>query len=442
MNALLRIQWINLKRDRVALMLSYLLPIGFFTIFAFVFGGASGSSGDGPSNIHVLSVDEDQSEISRRVVTAFGAQAAVRLQTEHSEPARPFTRDEALSLVRAGEAPAVIVIPKGFGEAFGSFMGGGGARVELIYDAANPLAQHMLTGLLQAASFQAAPDILLESGMNTIEQFGGGPLTDSQRKTMDSLRDMLAQSGVPASGAEGEESSEGQMQGFTGLIEIDSTAAQAKADSTESPNMIAYYAAAIGVMFLLFSMVGAAGSILEQEEFGVLERLLTSQLGMNRLLFGHWFFFAAIGVVQMAVMFVYAGLAFGLELLSAPTLVGCSIMSIMTSAAAAAFGLMFATLCKTRAQLSGVSTIVILTLSALGGSMMPKFVASFLETTSQYTFNGWALDGFLKVLWYREPDDGVLDIVISIAPQVGVLLATTIVFLAIARVASRRWEQV
>ena len=102
---------------------------------------------------------------------------------------------------------------------------------------------------------------------------------------------------------------------------------------------------------------------------------------------------------------------------------------------------MFATLCKTRAQLSGVSTIVILTLSALGGSMMPKFIASFLETTSQFTFNGWALDGFLKVLWYREPDDGVLDILQSIAPQVGVLVATTVIFLVVARLAARRWEQ-
>lgn len=442
MNALLRIQWINMKRDRIALMLSYLLPIGFFTIFAFVFGGMGGSSGGGPASIHVLAVDEDGTETASRVTRAFGAQAGVRLQTEHSDPAEPFTRELALSMVRAGDAPAAIIIPEGFGAAFGSFMPGESARVELIYDAANPLAQHMLTGLLQAASFQAAPDILLKSGLDTLEQFGGGPLTDAQRRTMQSLEDVLGSTGLGAADAGSGEEADDTAGGFSGLIEVDSTAAQASENSEEAPNMVAYYAAAIGVMFLLFSMVGAAGSILEQEEFGVLERLLTSQLGMNRLLFGHWLFFAAVGIVQMAVMFAYASIAFGLELLSAPTFVGCAVMSVATSAAAAAFGLMFATLCKTRAQLSGVSTIVILTLSALGGSMMPKFIASFLETTSQFTFNGWALDGFLKVLWYREPGDGVLDILVSIAPQLGVLAATTLVFLIVARLAARRWEQV
>lgn len=439
MNALLRIQWINMKRDRIALMLSYLLPIGFFTIFAFVFGGMGGGSDGGPATLHVLAVDEDGSETAQRVIRAFGAQAGIRLQAEHSEPARPYTREQAISAVRAGDVPAAIVLPEGFGESFGSFMGSQGARIELIYDAANPLAQHMLTGLLQAASFQAAPDILLKSGLDTLEQFGGGPPTKAQRRTMESLEDVLAGG---AQGSDSEETPTGSGGGFTGLIQVESTAAQATEDSDEGPNMIAYYAAAIGVMFLLFSMVGAAGSILEQEEFGVLERLLTSQLGMNRLLFGHWLFFAVVGVVQMGVMFVYASLVFGLELLSAPTLVGCIVMSVATSAAAAAFGLMFATLCKSRAQLSGVSTIVILTLSALGGSMMPKFIASFLETTSQFTFNGWALDGFLKVLWYKEPDDGVLDILMAITPQLAVLAATTLVFLVVARLGARRWEQV
>ena len=35
---LLRISWTNLKRDRVAQALTFLLPILFFSIFASVFG--------------------------------------------------------------------------------------------------------------------------------------------------------------------------------------------------------------------------------------------------------------------------------------------------------------------------------------------------------------------------------------------------------------------
>ena len=44
MLTLLRIGWMNLKRDRVAQALTFLLPIVFFSIFASVFGGQGGDS--------------------------------------------------------------------------------------------------------------------------------------------------------------------------------------------------------------------------------------------------------------------------------------------------------------------------------------------------------------------------------------------------------------
>ena len=36
---LLRIQWINLRRDRLAQLLTFVVPVAFFTIFALIFGG-------------------------------------------------------------------------------------------------------------------------------------------------------------------------------------------------------------------------------------------------------------------------------------------------------------------------------------------------------------------------------------------------------------------
>ena len=55
---------------------------------------------------------------------------------------------------------------------------------------------------------------------------------------------------------------------------------------------------------------------------------------------------------------------------------GFVIMTVVTAAAAAALGLVLATLARTRGQLSGFSTILILTMSALGGSMFPRFLMS------------------------------------------------------------------
>jgi ABC-2 type transport system permease protein len=109
-------------------------------------------------------------------------------------------------------------------------------------------------------------------------------------------------------------------------------------------------------------------------------------------------------------------------------------MSLFTAAAAAGFGLVLAALCRTRAQLSGLSTIVILTMSALGGSMFPRFLMSeTMQKAGLVTFNAWALDGYLKVFWRNSP-------LIDLWPQALVLTGLTIVFLTAARQLARRWE--
>ncbi len=144
-------------------------------------------------------------------------------------------------------------------------------------------------------------------------------------------------------------------------------------DQRES--LVSFYAAGIGVMFLLFSMVGAAGSVLLDEvESGTLERLLCTRIGMSGILGGKWLFLVVVGFAQLSVMFLWGTVAFGLPLFS--HLGGFAVMTLVTSAAAAALALMLATVAKSRAQLSGFSTILILTMSALGGSMFPRFLMS------------------------------------------------------------------
>jgi ABC-2 type transport system permease protein len=186
-------------------------------------------------------------------------------------------------------------------------------------------------------------------------------------------------------------------------------------------------------MFLLFSSVGGAGgALLDEAESGTLERLLSTNIGMNGLLAGKWLFLSLVGMAQLTVMFLWGRVAFGLPLFS--HLPGFAVMTVVTASAAAALGLVLATLSKSRAQLSGFSTILILTMSALGGSMFPRFLMSdAMQRVGLVTFNAWALDGYLKVFWRDLP-------VWALWPQVLVLTMLAVIFLAIARVLARRWE--
>jgi ABC-2 type transport system permease protein len=115
---------------------------------------------------------------------------------------------------------------------------------------------------------------------------------------------------------------------------------------------------------------------------------------------------------------------------------GFLVMGISTAFAVANFGMLLASLSKTRAQQGGISTLLILTMSAIGGSMFPRFLMSpTLQKAGLFTINGWAIDGFTKVFWYDEP-------VVHLWQQVSVLIAVGLALFLIARRAARRWESV
>ena len=451
---IIRTLWIRLLRDRVALVLTFVLPIIFFSIFATIFGGmgggsSSGGGDDGSSGgLATVVVDLDQSVISARL--------RAQLEDHPDLDARPMdvppertAREVALELVREARIDVAILIQPGFGDAFAQFGGGDPAGIEIIHDVTNPMSLPAASGIVQATAFMAAPDILMETGMSMLEQ-AGGTMTPTQRLLMQQISPALRGEGPFPGGLAGASDGEaGQgASAFDGFISINATdprAAEAQAtgddDGISGTSIVTYYAAGIGVMFLLFSMAGAAGTILEEEEQGTLERILTSNTSMTTLLISNWLFFAVVGVAQLLVMFLWGKLVFGVSFHSAGHIITFLMMTVITASAASAFGLVLATICRSRAQLSGVSTVVILIMSALGGSMVPRFaMPAFMDTTALFTFNGWALDGYLDVFWHSATDESLGGLLGRVSPELGVLAAGTVVFLVVARLSARRWE--
>ena len=107
---LLKAGWLNLSRDRVALALTFVLPILFFSIFAAVFGG----QGSETSRIRVAVVDEDHSELSARMVAGLEKEPGLRVRTD-DEAGTQLDRNSAEGLVRNGDVPVAVVIPAGLG---------------------------------------------------------------------------------------------------------------------------------------------------------------------------------------------------------------------------------------------------------------------------------------------------------------------------------------
>src|SRR5262249_19138703 len=116
---LLRISWTNLKRDRVAQAMTFLLPILFFSIFATVFGNSSNTT---TSKIRIAVVDEDQSEFSQRIVEGLEKETALRVRKTVDADGKGalLDRDGARALVKSGDLPVAVVLPKGLGSSVGA----------------------------------------------------------------------------------------------------------------------------------------------------------------------------------------------------------------------------------------------------------------------------------------------------------------------------------
>jgi ABC-2 type transport system permease protein len=421
--AVARTHFDKLKRDRAAFVLAFVVPVVFFSVFAGIFGG--GSSRAATRQIPVVVVDEDRTVNSSRFIAALKREKGLRvietrtLPGGKTEPISDAAAAEAI--VRAGDAPLALVVPKGFGATpirFGP--GDRGPTLKVLADTSDPIAPQVFNGLLQKVAMTAMPDVMAQSGIEQLDRWGG-ELTAEQKARLQRNVEALRQE-TRAEARSGEDAG-------GGLVAVDMR--DVLGEKKKNPT-VAIIAAGLGVMFLLFSAAGAGGALIEEVESGTLDRVLSTRVTMTQLLLGKLLYLSTVAVTQLTVMFVWGELVFGLELHQ--HLPGFFIMTIVTALAASAFGLVLAAMSRSRMQLVALSNLLILSMSALGGSMVPRvFLSETVQKIGLVTLNAWAIDGFMKVFWREEP-------LRELWPQMTVLLAAALVLFALARRLARRWE--
>ena len=426
MISIIRTALVSLRRDRAALSLSFVLPVVFFSIFAIIFGGRR----DGTPKVTVIVVDEDHSRASERLVKGLQSEQSLIVKTKPEAKqgaAQPeYTAATAEAAVKAGIGPVAMIVPHGFGANPMSFDGASnGPAVQLLKDPSDMVAPQVAAGLLQKVALTSMPDVMAELGSRYIDQYAGG-FTAEQRKRIDAgLEQLRRETGQRDTTAGGRQNAKRDA----GLIAVQTR--DVVGENKDNP-MVSFYAAAIGVMFLLFTASGSSGSLLDEAESGTLDRVLSSHVTMTRLLAGKLAFATLLAFSQLVLMFLWAWAVFKLDFL--PHIPGFVVMGVCTAFAVGAFGMLLASVCRTRAQLGALSTLVILIMSSVGGSMFPRFLMpETMQKAGLLTINAWAIDGFTKVFWRDEP-------LLHLWPQVLVLVTVGAVLFAIARRAAHRWE--
>ncbi len=436
-----RISLLRLWNNKHEVVLALAVPIMFFSIFALIF---SRGVGETVRQVRVTFVDDDKTLESRAII-----QAACRHQ--EIQPTNGLWRTDAdwpiekLSklLISQKAAEVVVHIPAGFTTQDPQAPN---LSIQLYNEGTNPIAHRVVqAGLAESialqfaeanmeAAFAQRPAVQPASATRLVTtpststatsssfsspQTGSAHQRNDQRN--DQRTDQRTEQRSPSVAT-----SRGEEQQVFQSIDVFAT-------NKHQPK-IALYAAGIAVMFLLFSASGTGASLLEEREAGTLGRLMTSRLSVTELVLGKWLFAAALGSVQLVIMFVWGQVMFRVDLWG--HIPGFVAMTCATSAASASFALFLATLCRSRQQLHGISIVLILGMSAVGGSMVPRYIMSdSMRQFGKFTFNGWALDGFQKVFWYDMP-------LHAIRNELFVLLSIAILLGALACLLAQRWSKI
>jgi ABC-type Na+ efflux pump permease subunit len=180
--------------------------------------------------------------------------------------------------------------------------------------------------------------------------------------------------------------------------------------------------AGTAILMLLFGVAGVGTSILEEKENGTINRLLYSPLKGSTILYGKMLFAFFISILQLSAMFLFAWLVFNMDLgANIPALL---LMIIATAFAVSSLGIFLAAIAKTRQQAQNLSTIIILVMSAIGGSMIPLFIMpAILQKIALLSVNYWGIQGFYDIFWRALPLKAILPKILILT---GIGIVTTL----------------
>ena len=186
-----------------------------------------------------------------------------------------------------------------------------------------------------------------------------------------------------------------------------------------------------GVTFLLLGvLLGVSLGLLDEDEWGTLERVRTTPIPLTAVLVAKLAARAAVGLVQMALLFVVGRLAFGVSLGPEPWALFLPTAGIVF--AGTAFGLVVAAAAPGREAVLPLGSIAIMTMAAVGGCWWPiDLEPDWMRRAALALPTTWAMEAYNDLMIRRQPASAVLG-------ATAVLLAHGAVYLAVGLLLFRR----
>ena len=410
--------------DRRSVIVSFLVPIAIASFFGSIFNGPR--TGE-RAKIDVMIVDQDDSTISKAIVSGTAGDENLKLTPADAERARDS--------VRRGKTAVAVIIPKGFGDAAGAAFFGDGQKpeLEMAYDPSRNTELAMVRGIMTQHVMEAVSREMfggaqgrtyLDRALPQIE--GSSNLSAVQKQALlQMLRSVQSYYNQTPSASD-----QSRPRGITMPYTVNEQAMTSGANVAY--NGYAHSFAGMAIQFLLFAMANLGVEMLLERQRGLWKRLRSAPVSRLTLLAGRVLSGALISLMILGVCFAFAMVVFHVRIEGG--VVGFVGVSIACALMASTFGVLVAALGNSPATARGVTTLAVLMMVMLGGAWVPTFIfPAWLQQVALIVPVRWAVDGLDAMTWRGIGSAGAV-------ASIAVLILFAAVFGGVAA-ARFRWEE-
>ncbi|MCB9148437.1 MAG: ABC transporter permease [Caldilineaceae bacterium] len=383
-------------------------------LFTLVLGWAFGGNGDNSApRLRVDLIDQDQSAPSAQFIDDLhrANDALVLCPADNDADdfcqlnGEPLTVERAIARARNEDTEALIVIPAGYAEGMASF-----APVQIDFYAAgnptlpNPVRQSLDVVVQQASSAALTTNVLDAVLQDVTVRIGIDALTQNLRSQF--ATELYANV---------------QTQ-FADRPDTVRYVASAGEDAASVDQGFGQSTSGMGAMYVMFTVLGGMAVLQRERAQWTLQRLNSLPVAPWQILAGKMLTYFCLGMLQFLVVFA-TGLLVGLNYGRNWPALMLVMVAFVLCCTAIAFAI--APRVTNEEQAGGVARLLAMALAPLGGAWWPlEIVPPFMRQIGHLSPVAWAMDAFHDLLFFG----GRLT---DILPEVGVLLAITILFFGI-----------
>jgi len=390
----------------------FILPVVFALVLGYSFSDESG-----PSHIRIDLLDEDQSVLSTTFADALHAANAALLLCPLENDADDVCQldgaslDRSLGIERARRerTAGFLVIPVGYGASL---------------TAAQPaqLAYYSTTDpMLPDAAVQAIEGVLQQVNSAAVAAAVG-------ENFLASLQSLVAFEWNTVGLGRQQLEAELYAAAVTNLAERPAAVHYRTTAGTDDSfdgiqGGFGQSIPGMGSMYVMFTVLGGTAVLLRERRQWTLQRLSVLPLTRAQILGGKILTYFTLGMIQYLVIFA-VGAAVGLDF--GGDWLGLLLIMIAFVLCTTALAFVLAIYMQNEEQAAGTARLLSLTLAPLGGAWWPlAIVPDFMQTVAKLSPVAWAMQGFHELIFYQGT-------VVSVLPEVGVLLAAAALLFGIA----------